>query len=265
MRAFLRGVLSAALVIGTVIPGPAAASAPSRHGVTDPEALAHVDTATAAFEIGDYDKAAIHLKAAYAIEQRPELLFAWAQVERLAGNYRVAGGLYEAFLEQVPDSASAGEAKVYVIEMRALVGDDPEPDAAPPDAPSSTEEPVETPQEDDTSTRSASKGEWLAPTLLGIGGVAAIAGGVLLGLGRNQVTKSAGAPTEQAYFAEIDAGRRVYFGGVATLAAGGLLIAGGAVRYALVARGRSKAKPQAARAAPVVTRTGFGLSLSGRF
>ncbi|MBV1861705.1 MAG: hypothetical protein KUG77_25015 [Nannocystaceae bacterium] len=264
MRAILRRVLSVALVTSSVAPltGVAAvAAAPSRHGVTDPEALAHVDAAGSAFQIGEYAKAAVHLKAAYAIEQRPELLYAWAQVERLAGHHRVAAGLYEAFLEQDPDSGSAGEAQAHMVEMRALAGEPPEPTEPLPD----DTEPIVNDTEQDSAPARPLKGEWLAPTLLGAGGAIAIAGGVVLILGRTRVTASIDAPTEQAYFSEIDAGRQVYYAGAATLGAGALIMVGGAIRYALVARRGAKPNPQKTQATAVATRTGFGLSLSGRF
>lgn len=265
MRVILRRAVSAALVVSLAAPATAVAAAPARHGVTDPEALAHLDAAESAFQVGDYDKATVHFKAAYAAEQRPELLYAWAQVERLAGNYRVAAGLYEAFLEQAPESGSAGKARAHMIEMRALAGDDPEPADPLPD---DTEPPVEDPEpdpNDEDETASPLKGEWLAPTLLGAGAAIAIAGGVVLVLGRGRVADSRGAPTEQAYFSEIDAGRQIYYAGAATLGAGGLIMVGGAIRYALVARGKTKPKPKKTQASAVVTRTGFGLSLSGRF
>lgn len=265
MRAILRRAVSAALVASLAAPATAAATAPGRHGVTDPEALAHVDAAESAFQVGDYEKATVHFKAAYAVEQRPELLWAWAQVERLAGNYRVAAGLFEAFLEQAPQSKSAGEARVYVIEMRALAGDDPEPVEPLPENTEPTASDTDPDPDDNVEPTSPLKGEWLAPTLVGAGAAIAIAGGVVLALGRTRVSASDEAPSEQAYFGEIDAGRQVYYVGAATLGAGGLIMVGGAIRYALVARRGAKPKPQNTQAAAVVTRTGFGLSLSGRF
>ncbi len=265
MRAFFRRVLSTALVASLAAPATAVAAAPGRAGVTDREALAHADAAESAFRVGDYAKAAVHFKAAYAIEQRPELLYAWAQVERLAGNHRVAAGLYEAFLEQAPDSGSAGEARAHMIEMRALMGDDPEPvDTLPVDTEPTEQDPEQDP-EDDEEPGSPLQGEWLAPTLLGVGAAVAIAGGVVMILGRNRVSESRTAPTEQAYFAEIDTGRQIYYAGAGTLGAGGLIMVGGAIRYALVARRGGKPTEKKTQAAAVVTRTGFGLSLSGRF
>ncbi|MGH1345819.1 MAG: tetratricopeptide repeat protein [Nannocystales bacterium] len=268
MRAFFRRVLCAALVATLAAPATALATAPSRHGVTDPEALAHVDAAGSAFQVGDYDKAAIHLKAAYAVEQRAELLYAWAQVERLAGNYRAAAGLYEAFLEQAPESGSAGEAQAHLVEMRALAGDDPEAPEFPADdaqPPEDDTEPEPDADDGDDDSGSPLEGEWLAPTLLGVGAAVAIAGGVVLFLGRSRVSDSRSAPTEQAYFTEIDSGRQIYYAGAATLGAGGLIMVGGAIRYALVARRGGKPKPKKTQAAAMVTRTGFGLSFCGRF
>lgn len=271
MRAIFRRAVTAALVVSLAAPVTAAAAAPGRHGATEPEALAHLDAAESAFQAGDYDTATVHFKAAYAAEQRPEILYAWAQVERIAGNYRVAAGLYEAFFEQAPESRSAGQARAHAIEMRALAGGEPDPSEQDPDDteedPDDTEQdPGDTEQDlGDDEPGSPLKGEWIAPALLGAGAAIAIAGGVIMVLGRNRVAASSTTPTEQAYFSEISAGRQVYYAGAATLGAGGLIMVGGAIRYALVARSGAKPKPKKTQAAAVVTRTGFGLSLSGRF
>jgi tetratricopeptide (TPR) repeat protein len=264
MRAIFRRAVTAALMVSLTAPATAAASAPGRHGVTDPEALAHLDAAESAFKIGDYEKATVHFKAAYAVEQRPELLYAWAQVERLAGNYRVAAGLYEAFLKESPDSGSAGEARAHMIEMRALAGDDPEAVEPEPEEPEPATEQTEPPP-DEEDTNAPLKGEWIAPTLLGAGAAIAIAGGVMLALGRSQAAESAGAPSEQAYFTELGAGRTLYYAGAATLGVGGPVMVGGVIRYAWVARRGGKPEPKQTQTTAVVTRSGFGLSLGGRF
>jgi|GEM_PF-2477770 len=262
-------MLCAALAAGLMASTPASA-APGRHGVTDPKALAHVEAATSAWQIGDYETAATHLKSAYAIEQRPELLYAWATVERHAGHHKVAAGLYEAYVEQEPNSPSAGEARAHIVELRALAGEPiPPPEIVKPSEDDGTTDestPPPPPDTDDDAAPSPLKGEKLAPALIGAGAAVAIAGGVLMGVAQARVTDSANAPTEDAYFSELDAGRSLYYGGAATLGVGGLIVLGGVIRYAVVARRAksSRTEPSTDASAMVMPR-GFGLTLSGRF
>ena len=254
---------SAAVVVCLLTPSGAIA-APSRYGLEDPEAIAHADAAAAAGNVGDYDKAIDHLKAAYAIEPLPVLLYAWAQAERLAGNYHAAVALYEEFLEQNPDGEIAKQARVNLLDARTKALEQGPPETTPeqdPD-PEPVTEPGEEEPSDDEPTESPLEGEKLAPALLGVGAVIAITGGALMGVGAARVSDSPSAATEDAYFAEIDVGRNIYYGGAALLGAGGLIIVGGAIRYAVVAK---RGKAPKSTAAAVVTPRMVGLSWSGRF
>lgn len=262
MRALSRRAVCAVLAAGLMASSPASAAPPP---VSDPEAVAHFQAAGTAYESEDYAKAAEHIKAAYAIEQAPELLWSWATIERRAKNYKVAAGLYEAFIEAAPDHPSAGKARTLLVEMRALAGE-PVP---PPELPDASDEPAEdvepTPVEDDTEPappKASLRDEKLAPALLGVGGAIAIVGGVLMGLGSARVSDSPSAATEDAYFAEIDVGRNTYYGGAAMLGAGGLIMIGGAIRYAIVAK---RGKTPKSNATAVVTPHAVGLGWSGRF
>ncbi len=238
-------------------------AAPSRYGLENPEAIAHADAAAAAANVEDYDNAIRHLKAAYAIEPLPVLLYAWAQSERLAGNYRAAVSLYEEFLEQNPEGDIANRARVNLLDARSKAQEQgPDPDPSDGTTDETEDDPVQEPPPppDDEPGPSPLRDEKLAPALLGTGAVIAIVGGVLLGLGRSRVSNSPSAATEDAYFSEIDVGRNLYYAGAATLGAGGLIMVGGAIRYAIVAK-----RGKAPRASAVVTPHGFGLSLAGRF
>ena len=250
-------------MVGSGVPTVVQA-APSRYGLENPEAISHADAGVDAASRGDFDTAIRHLKAAYAIEPTPSLLYAWAQSERLNGNYRAAISLYEAFLEQNPDGEIANQARTNLLDARAKALEErPEPEPEGPTEPKpDTDEPPPPPPEPDTPSESPLKGEWLAPTLLGVGGAIAITGGVLMGVANGRVQDSANAPTEEGYLNDLEGGRNLYYGGAATLGAGGLVIVGGIIRYVVVVkRGRTRA-PQASA---MVTPRGFGLSLAGRF
>lgn len=274
MQALGRRLVSAAVGVCLCVPTTAFA-APSRFGLENPEASAHADAAAAAANVKDYDTALRHLKAAYAIEPNPVLLYAWAQAERLAGHYRASIPLYEEFLEQNPDSEIANKALANLMESRAraeemqplpdpvpteVAGEDPED--TDPEGASHREPPDPDDDADDVAAAPTLKDEKLAPILLGIGAAVAITGGVVLGVGRSRVASSPDAPTEDAYFEELEGARPMYYGGLGVLGAGALLMVGGAVRYIVVAKRGKKPKTSASA---MVMPTGIGLSWSGRF
>jgi tetratricopeptide (TPR) repeat protein len=265
MRGLSRRLMSAAVAACLCIPASALAAP---QGLKDPDAIAHADAAAEAAAAEDYDTAIRHLKAAYAIEQEPLLLYAWAQAERLSGNYRASISLYQAFLEQHPDGEIANKARVNLLDARSKVREEAENSTPAESSPEDeTDDEQDTPpppdeDEDEDETPSPLKGEKLAPALLGIGAAVTITGGVLMGLGRSRVANADSQPTEEAYFTELDASRNLYYAGAATLGAGGLIMIGGAIRYILVAK---RGKTPKSTASTMVIPRGFGLTFSGRF
>lgn len=260
MRGFSRRLITAAVAACLCLPASAVAAPP---GLEDPDAIAHADAAAEAAAAEDYAAAIRHLKAAYAIEQEPLLLYAWAQAERLSGNYRASISLYEAFLEQHPNGEIANKARVNLLDARSKVREDAEAVTPPESTDDDDTDDDETPPPDDDDDKvSPVKGEKLAPILLGVGAVVTITGGVLMGIGRSRHSNAGSQPTEQAYFNELDVSRNVYYAGAATLGAGGLIMIGGAIRYIIVAK---RGKTPKSTASAMVTPRGFGLSFSGRF
>lgn len=261
MGVLLRRMVCAAAV-GAFLAPTLALAGPAP--VSDPRAVSEYEAAGTAYEAEDYEKALEHIKKAYAIEQSPKLLWSWATLERQLGNYKVAAGLYEAFLEQSPNSSRAGEAATYLVEMRALAGEPitPGEDGDGDAGENGDEPPPPDDEDDDNDDVSPLKGEKLAPILLGVGAVVTITGGVLMGIGRSRHSNAGSQPTEQAYFNELDVSRNVYYAGAATLGVGGLIMIGGAIRYAIVAK---RGKTPKSTASAMVTPRGFGLSFSGRF
>ena len=71
---------------------------------TKPAARDHYRAGAAAFQGGQYTEASQHFAAAYDIEPSADLLWPWAQSERLAGNCVTAAGLYRKWAreEQTP-------------------------------------------------------------------------------------------------------------------------------------------------------------------
>jgi tetratricopeptide (TPR) repeat protein len=182
-----------------------------------PGARAHLDRGLAEYDAKNFRGAAVEFQAAYAIDPRREILYVWAQAERLAGDCEQATILYRKFLALGPPPAEASRARARLAECAAAVQHTPAPPArhlvarrSPPSAPPWYRDGVG------------------AAFLLG-GLVIAGAGGVLAATGRGEPD----ARDYAAYDRAAAGADRRWWIGVAGLAAGGLLAAAGTVRIAL--------------------------------
>lgn len=95
------------------------------------EAQAHFDRGAARYEAGDYAGAAAELRAAYAIDPDPHVLFAWAQAARRGGDCATAAPLYRQLLDELPSDETA-PVRQALTRCAAILADTP---AAPPPAP----------------------------------------------------------------------------------------------------------------------------------
>ena len=121
MRTALRRLLCTAVVVVMATPAIARA-APNRFGLENPSAIRHAESAAKAAERDDYESAIRELKTAYSIEPTPNLLYAWAQSERLGGHCNRAIKLYEDFLQTSPPEQLANQARVNLLDCRAETG-----------------------------------------------------------------------------------------------------------------------------------------------
>lgn len=80
-----------------------------------------IESATKAYQAGDYTKAATDYFAAYERKPLAALLFNVAQSHRKAGKYQEALTLYERFLKEDPKSTLAPEAEAHATAMRAQI------------------------------------------------------------------------------------------------------------------------------------------------
>ena len=80
-----------------------------------------IESATRAYQAGDYDKAATEYFAAYEKKPLAALLFNVAQSHRKAGRYQEALTLYERFLKEDPKSTLVPEAEAHATAMRAQI------------------------------------------------------------------------------------------------------------------------------------------------
>jgi tetratricopeptide (TPR) repeat protein len=224
-----------ALVVGLTIAWPAHAAP----GLENEEAKAHFERAQEYFDEENYAAAVPELKAAYALEPLPSLLYAWAQAERFSGNCAKAIALYERFLETKPKKRSADLARANIVDCEAELAPPPVPDDAYPSGTESGSDTTDASSSDDSTDDGPPDDkpwhrDWVAGTLLGTGAAATIAGAAIAGISYQQLNRSQDAITEGDYFDEVDAARRLGVAGYAVLGVGAALIIGGAVRLAIL-------------------------------
>lgn len=80
-----------------------------------------IESATRAYQAGDYAKAATDYFAAYEKKPLAALLFNVAQSHRKAGRYQEALTLYERFVKEDPKSTLVPEAEAHATAMRAQI------------------------------------------------------------------------------------------------------------------------------------------------
>jgi outer membrane biosynthesis protein TonB len=244
---------------------------------------AHIDKATKAHKEGKFDVALDELKAAYALDPKPDLLFAIAQVYVKLDKCADAITYYERFLAATKDAQAkqvvaqaietcktklaATAPPVAVVEPPPPVEPeppklDPEPAPATP-SPSPTPAPTPTPFAEVRSTPTKRSAWYLDPVgdALVAGGVAAgVVALVVRGAAQREADEAATASSETAYRDRLDSSetkeRLALFLGVTA----GALVTGGVVRY--VTRSRRQ-EPTRVGIAP--TRDGGVVTVLGRF
>ena len=250
----MRSVVALVLALGSAWPLRALAepSGTPSHDLQNADAIEYFERAQGHFNDGNYAAAAAELEAAYAIEPSPKLLYAWAQAERYAGSCEKAVTLYEQFIATGPDEAGRRAAEEKMRECDASGTDEPGPKSTPNGEA----------DDDDAEIKPAYR-DWLGATFVGLGVATGVAGGVLLGIGRQEVVTSPGAPSEDDYFDEVAAGRTKYTAGIVLASVGGALILAGIIRYSvLAAKNRKQRNAQTSSLAPP---RGLGLGLGVRF
>ena len=96
------------------------------------DAKMHIEKATAFHSEGKYKEALEQLTLAYALDPKPELLYAIGQVHVQLGNCPQAISFYERFLATKPDKGPAGAAKEAIKTCKnAPPSVEPKPDPKP--------------------------------------------------------------------------------------------------------------------------------------
>jgi|SRR5215831_8475718 len=266
----MRGTLLA-LALVLAWPGRAAAQASPEDSE---RARHHLDRGTAYYDLQKYDQAIAEWEKGFELDQQPLFLWALGQAQRMKGDCEKAILYYEAYLRRAPGERRVRAAQERIEQCKAKLerkgkragkptpSTEPEPaptpapaPARPPQAVAPAPEPVPlapapalVPTLEPGATGASERHfyqDWVGDTLVGVGALAFIIGGVL-------VVDGASAPdwrTSYDHFAQAKDGETEWTAGVVLMAAGGALVAGGVVRYYL--HGRVTAEP--ARGGAVVT------------
>lgn len=112
------------LLLLALVPTPALADAKS-------EAQAHIEKATAFHAEGKLKEALEQLTLAYALDPRPELLYAIGQVHVQLGNCAQAISFYERFLSTKPGAGPSAAAKEAIQTCKTMPPPAPEPEPTP--------------------------------------------------------------------------------------------------------------------------------------
>jgi hypothetical protein len=215
------------------------------------EAEKHFNLALKRYQEENYRGAADSLAKAHGIEPRKDILFAWAQAERLAGDCVKATVLYHRLRkEELPDQDRLG-----VLEGLERCGAFEEAEKAQEEA-----------------DRKASEGspwysDWLGDTLLVSGIVGLGVGSSYWLISSSERDDAAAAFSYESHVVLEDNARKHRFISIAAFTAGGALITGAIVRYIMRDDGSSPGPAEG----DAVTATGWigdgagGFAIGGRF
>jgi hypothetical protein len=252
-----------ALVLAAALTAPESGAPPE---LRDPEAADHLARAMVFFADGDYDGTASELDAAFAIEPHPKLLAAWGNAEHLRGDCARAIELFEDFLQTEPSPAGRTVALEHIEECKATL----EPTASEP-----TPTPTEPPPREADPTPAASQPtpptavdappaprSWsrdpAGATLVGLG-AALTATGIGLVIGAHALDRRAEDLDHAAFDRQVERAIVLERASIGMFVAGGLVLVGGVVRYATLAR-----RPKSNTVRVYIDDRG-GIGITGRF
>ena len=212
----------------------------------EPKARVLVDRGLEAYRDGRYEEAIRELSAAYEIDPRREILFNWAQAERLSGDCDAAIPLYQEFLDSDPPSAQAKQARRLIEKCDVFKPKGDRPAAGPPPGGLVDIEPGPDPEpERDRRERAPAapstredgpvwyRDAW-GGALVGVGLVGVGLGATFLVLSERSFDDAGAARTYPDYDARFDeavSSRRI---GVVGLTLGAALVAAGVGRWIYV-------------------------------
>lgn len=222
--------------------------APSRAEIRD-----MVTRAEAAYRAKEWDAASRAFADVYAIDPKPDYLFARAQAERFAGRCNVAVKLWDSYIAVETSPEAVREAKSLRAYCEPTAGTTTPPPPTQPNTPPTT----------DGGPKPKPRTPWYRDpaggVLVATGGVSTVIGASVLGLALSRDRKASSADTEGGYVGEKDAARTPHRAGIVVLSVGGALLVAGIVRWAIVAS-RSRSDARSVKAARVTFGLGVGLT-----
>jgi len=227
--------LSAALLLSILLPLSVAQaqeveSVPEQESTVAPAvsspAQQRYDEGLAAYSERRYDDAIAAFAAAHALEERADILFAWAQATRLAGQCEKSNALFERFLRTNP-SATQVEA-AHIAMKRCEEASPPRKEVVTPPlrpAPIVKDTPPKEPIPPLTR-------DVLGGTLVSVGMVTAVAGAALWLSAHEDAGAGRSPETDQAYDDRYASAQRRARWGVGLLLGGGAMLLAGGARFA---------------------------------
>jgi hypothetical protein len=266
-------LLRCAVLVACTLIMPAVASALPKNK----EAMKHLEDGQRLYKDEKYEEAVESFKSGFEIEEDPAFLYAWAQTERQRGRCQVAMRLYKRFLETNPSELAAEYARDAIIKCIGTEADEPLPlegeegeTRSPSGDTDEVSDPVEDqprvdPVEDKVVRRVRPARRWhqdpLGGALVGVGAATTAAGVGLLVASAVEFRRE---PVDYGgYDAQLSRVRRLRLAGGVTLGAGGAVLLGGVIRWAVLGSRERRSKPSTVGVLYDGELT--GLSWSGRF
>jgi tetratricopeptide (TPR) repeat protein len=213
------------------------ASRPAHAGepAMKPEARAHLERGLAAYGEKDWPLAIREFRAGFAIDPRPDFLFAWAQSARLSGDCTAAIDLYQQFIATSPSPEQSDAAEKMTARCRETLAAEA-PAKAPEPAPPQAEPPPRVPPPTaPRAERAWWKDGWGASfTALGVVGLGVGIGMYVAASSSDDAAAHASSYDEFALRKDQAASHRTV--AAIGLGVGGALLVTGGVRYLLVHR-----------------------------
>jgi hypothetical protein len=230
----MRALVSAIFLASLLSAAPARAQDPAGDA-----ARAHFDRGAGLAAERRYAEAALAFKAAFEADPRKETLFAWAQVERLAGNCTAANDLYGRFLAQ--PGLTAAQREAAELNLRRCEPRPAEAIAADPATAKATPSPVlvpraRAPEQVVAAPAPSRAGGLLRVALLAGSATALVGAATFFQLSRDDARDAASAPIWDDYFRALEQARTRQRLAVGLLAGGAALGAAALVHWLLTAQ-----------------------------
>jgi len=226
--------LSLLLVAASIaVSTPAVAAEPP---ALSPTARATLERGLRSYAVGAWSAAIDAFRDGYQREPHPDFLYALAQAQRMSGDCASAIATYRAFLRTDPSERQAAPARANLARCDAELARERAASAPPlPSPPVERATPPAPPVDQPPRW-------WRDPAggaLVGVGLALVGAGGALWGVGESDVAAINAAPTyadRMRLLGGADRAEALRTAGVITVAAGGVALLGGAIRWGVVAR-----------------------------